>query len=147
MLQNALHAAQVLDHVRAVVVQVPQAPVVALVRPPHLVPAHDRVLLEHQAHAVALVVRQRVAVLLEQRVDARQPQLPRVVQVLVRQPAVARVRLRLLQRVLRPHGLRGLDLAEPGRDVPEQVGDQLVLLVTHAVAEVRDARAGLLRHI
>ena len=147
VLQNRLHATQVLDHIRAVVVQVPQAAVVALVRPPQLVPAHQRVLLEHQPRAVALVVRQRVPVALEQRVDARQTQLPRVVQVLVGESPVARVRLRLLQRVLRPDGLRGLNLAEPGGDVAEQVGDQLVLLVAHAVAEVRDACAGLLGHV
>ena len=76
VLQNRFHATQMLDHVRAVVVQVPQTTVVALVRPPHLVVPQQRVLLEHQTHAVALVVRQRVTVLLEQRVDARQTQLP-----------------------------------------------------------------------
>ena len=41
MFQDALHAAQRLDHVRAVVVQVPKFAVVPLVRPP------ERVLLQH----------------------------------------------------------------------------------------------------
>lgn len=41
MLQDALHAAQSLDHVCAVVVQVPQFAVVPLVGPP------ERILLQH----------------------------------------------------------------------------------------------------
>jgi len=41
VLQDALHATQRLDHVRAVVVQVPQFAVVPLVSPP------ERILLQH----------------------------------------------------------------------------------------------------
>lgn len=41
VLQDALHSSQGLDHVRAVVVQVPKLPVVALVGPP------EGVLLQH----------------------------------------------------------------------------------------------------
>jgi len=44
---------------------------VPLVGPPERVLAHDLVLLEEGAHAPALVVGERVAVLLEERVDAR----------------------------------------------------------------------------
>ena len=50
--QDALHAPQGLDHVRAVVVQVPQLPVVSLVGPP------ERVLLQH----LSVGVRVRVSV-------------------------------------------------------------------------------------
>ena len=63
VLEDALDAAQRLDHVRAVVVEVPELPVVALVRPPEGVLAHDVVLLEVLAHAPALVEGERVAVL------------------------------------------------------------------------------------
>lgn len=41
MLQNALHSAQSLNHVRAVVVQVPEFAVMSLVGPP------ERILLQH----------------------------------------------------------------------------------------------------
>lgn len=41
VLQNALHAAQSLDHIRAVVVQVPQFTIVSLVSPP------EWILLQH----------------------------------------------------------------------------------------------------
>lgn len=41
VLQNALHAAQRLDHIRAVVVQVPQFSIVSLVGPP------EWILLQH----------------------------------------------------------------------------------------------------
>lgn len=41
MLQNALHTAQSLNHVRAVIVQVPEFAVMSLVGPP------ERILLQH----------------------------------------------------------------------------------------------------
>ncbi len=47
-------------------------------------------LLELLTHAPALVVGQRVSVLLEQRVDARDAAVPAVLQVLQRQPPVLR---------------------------------------------------------
>mmetsp|Transcript_51851 Transcript_51851/g.121766 ORF Transcript_51851/g.121766 Transcript_51851/m.121766 type:complete len:1251 (+) Transcript_51851:175-3927(+) len=145
VLQDALHAAQRLDHVGAVVVEVPQLAVVALVRPPEGVRLHQLVLLPVGAQAPALVVGQRVAVLLEQRVDARDAPVPRVLQILERQPAVLCVRLLPLQRILGPHALRVEELALPRLDVAVQVGDHLVLVVAEAGAEVRDAAVGLLR--
>lgn len=52
-----------LDHVRAVVVQVPQLAVVALMRPPEGILPQDLVLLEVRPHAPPLIVGQRVPVL------------------------------------------------------------------------------------
>ena len=63
VLQNALNTSQSLDHVCSVVVQVPQLSIMALVRPPEWVLAHDVVLLEVLAHSPALVEGQGVAVL------------------------------------------------------------------------------------
>ena len=54
----------------------------ALVCPPEGVLLQDLVLLEVSAHAPALVVGQRVAVLGEQGVDARDAPVPAVLQVL-----------------------------------------------------------------
>ena len=65
--------------------------VVALVRPPEGVDAGLLELLELLADAPALVVGQRVAVLLEQRVDARDAAVPAVLQVLQRQAPVLRL--------------------------------------------------------
>eukprot|EP00959_Pyramimonas_sp_CCMP1952_P271920 5685478-Pyramimonas_sp.AAC.1 len=78
VLEDALHAAQRLDDVRAVVVEVPQLAVVALVCPPEGVQPRHLELLELRAHPPPLVVRQRVPVLLEERVDARDAAVPRV---------------------------------------------------------------------
>eukprot|EP00964_Phaeocystis_antarctica_P078146 scaffold48598_cov65-Phaeocystis_antarctica.AAC.1 len=144
VLEDALDAAERLDHVGAVVVEVPQLAVVPLVRPPEGVLPHDLELLELRAHAPALVVGQRVPVLLEEGVDARDAAVPAVLEVLERQPPVLRVGLLPLERVLGPDALRVDELALPRLDVPEEVGDHLVLLVAHAAAEVRDARVGLL---
>ena len=60
----------------------PELAVVTLVGPPEGVLPQDLVLLEVGAHAPALVVGQRVAVLLEQRVDARDAPVPAVLQIL-----------------------------------------------------------------
>lgn len=92
--------------------------VVALVRPPERVLLEHLVLLEFGAHAPALVVRERVPVLLEQRVDARDAAIPTVLEVLERQPPVLRVRLLPLERVLGPHALRVDELALPRQHVP-----------------------------
>ena len=62
----------------------PELAVVALVRPPEGVLLEELVLLEVGAHAPALVVRERVPVLAEQRVDARDAPVPAVLQVLIR---------------------------------------------------------------
>mmetsp|Transcript_8069 Transcript_8069/g.26443 ORF Transcript_8069/g.26443 Transcript_8069/m.26443 type:complete len:279 (-) Transcript_8069:3543-4379(-) len=113
--------------------------------PPERVLAQDLVLLEVRAHAPALVVGQRVPVLLEERVYPRDAAVPRVLQVLQRQPAVLRVGLLALQGVLRPDALRVDELALPRLHVAEEVWDDLVLLVRHAAAEVRHARVRLLR--
>ena len=144
VLQDALHAPQGLDDVRAVVVEVPQLPVVALVRPPERVLAEDLVHLELGAHAPALVVRQGVPVLLEEGVDARDAAVPRVLEVLQGEAAVLGLRLLTLEGILSPDALRVDKLALPGLDVAVEVGDELVLLVAHAGAEVRDAEVGLL---
>ena len=63
----------------------PQLAIMALVCPPEGVLLQDLVLLEVSAHAPALVVGQRVAVLGEQGVDARDAPVPAVLQVLRRQ--------------------------------------------------------------
>ena len=106
VLEDALDAAQRLDHVRAVVVEVPQLPVMALVRPPEGVLPHDLVLFELRPYAPALVIRERVPVFLEERVDARDAAIPRVLKVLQGEPAILRVGLLALQSVLGPNSLR-----------------------------------------
>mmetsp|Transcript_62206 Transcript_62206/g.196851 ORF Transcript_62206/g.196851 Transcript_62206/m.196851 type:complete len:1067 (-) Transcript_62206:4174-7374(-) len=143
VLEDTLHAAQRLDDVSAVVVEVPELAVVALVRPPKGVDPRDLVLLEHRAHAPALVVRQGVAVLLEQRVNARDAPVPAVLEVLEREAPVLRLRLLPLERVLRPHALAVDELALPRLDVAVQVRDKLLLVVRHAAAEVGDPGVGL----
>mmetsp|Transcript_3442 Transcript_3442/g.12110 ORF Transcript_3442/g.12110 Transcript_3442/m.12110 type:complete len:287 (+) Transcript_3442:2278-3138(+) len=145
VLEDALNAAQRLDHVGAVVVQRPELAIMPLVRPPERVLAEVLVLLEVSAHAPALVVGEGVAVLAEERVDARNAAVPRVLQVLQREPAVLLVRLLPLEHVLGPHALGVDELLLPGEDVAVEVGDQLVLVVAHARAEVRDAEVRLLR--
>ena len=57
---------------------------------------------------------------------------------------VLRVGLLAFEGVLSPHSLWVDELALPGQDVAVQVGDQLVLVVTHAWAEVSDAHVRLL---
>ena len=67
-----------LDDIGAVVVEVPELAVVLLVRPPEGVGARGRVDLALLPHAPPNVKRERVTVLLEQRVDARDAAVPRI---------------------------------------------------------------------
>mmetsp|Transcript_15271 Transcript_15271/g.46146 ORF Transcript_15271/g.46146 Transcript_15271/m.46146 type:complete len:374 (-) Transcript_15271:3477-4598(-) len=83
-------------------------------------------------------------VFLEQGVDAGDASVPGVLQVLQRQPPRLRLRLLPLQGVLRPHPLAVQELRLPRLDVAVQVGDQLLLVVAHASAEVGDAQVRLL---
>mmetsp|Transcript_8730 Transcript_8730/g.18587 ORF Transcript_8730/g.18587 Transcript_8730/m.18587 type:complete len:747 (-) Transcript_8730:2392-4632(-) len=115
-----------------------------LMRPPEWVHLGVLILLELLPHTPPPVVCQRVPVLLEQRVDARDAAVPAVVQVIQRQPPVLRLGLLLLQRILTPHALAVNELTLPGLDVPVQVGDELVLLVAHAGPEVGDPQVRLL---
>ena len=66
MLEDSLHAAERLYHVCAVVVQVPQFSVVALMCPPEGVLFQHLVLFEVGPHSPPLVVGQRVSVFLEE---------------------------------------------------------------------------------
>merc|ERR1719238_1888942 len=143
VLEDPLDASKRLDHIRPVVVEVPQLAVVALVRPPERVVARHLELLEVLSHPPALVVRKGVAILLEERVDTRDPAVPTVLEILEREPPVLRVRFLPLQCVLGPHALGVDELALPSLDVAVQVRDELVRLVRHPGTEVCDARLGL----
>lgn len=105
MLQNSLDAAQRLDHVRAVIVQIPQFPVVPLMRPPKRILLQYLILLKVGPNSPSLIIGQRVPILLEQRIDPRDPAIPTVLQILQRQPAILRICLLPLQRILRPNPL------------------------------------------
>jgi hypothetical protein len=144
VLENPFHAPEGLDHVRPVVVEVPELAVVLLVGPPEWVLLEDLVLLEVLAHPPALVVSQREAVLLEEGVDSGDAAVPGVVKVLQRQPAILSLRLLPLQGILCPDPLGIDELGFPGLDVAVEVGDELVLLVAHTGPEVRDPCVGLL---
>ena len=112
--ENAFNTAECLNHVSAVVVQVPQLAIVALVSPPERILqerqaaerttkmskrprtqkrsptnlSEDLIFLPLGADAPALVVGQSVAILLEQRVDARQASIPAVLQIFQRQTTI-----------------------------------------------------------
>mmetsp|Transcript_3094 Transcript_3094/g.10260 ORF Transcript_3094/g.10260 Transcript_3094/m.10260 type:complete len:228 (-) Transcript_3094:3866-4549(-) len=108
-------------------------------RPPERVLPEQAVLFEVRPHAPPFVVRERVTIFLEQRVDPRNPAVPRVLEILQRESPVLRLRLLPLQRVFRPHALRVVELRLPRLNVPIQVWNQLVLVVGHPAAEVRHA--------
>ncbi len=120
MLQYPLDPTQSLDHVRAVVVKVPQLPVMTLVCPPERVLLQHLVLLEVGPDPPAFVVGQCVAVLLEQGVDTRNATIPRVFQVLQSQSAILGVGLLSLEAVLGPNPLTVNKLTLPRLDVPEE---------------------------
>mmetsp|Transcript_6268 Transcript_6268/g.11473 ORF Transcript_6268/g.11473 Transcript_6268/m.11473 type:complete len:253 (+) Transcript_6268:2354-3112(+) len=143
VLQNAFHASKGLDHVGTVVIQVPEFAIMALVRPPEGILAHDVVLLEVLAYTPALVEREGVPVLLEERIDTRDTTIPSILQVLQGEASVLRRGLLPLQGVLGPDALRVNELSLPCLHIPVKVRDQLVLLVAQSTAVVGDACLGL----
>ena len=144
--QNPFDPTQCLNHVRAVIVEVPQLAVVALVRPPKRVGAKNAVFVEFQPCPPAFVVGQRVPVFLKQRVDPRNSTVPRIFQIFQRQPSVLTHGLLPLQGVLRPDALAVNELAFPRHDVTVQIGDHLILFVAHATSKMSDAAGfGLFR--
>mmetsp|Transcript_6537 Transcript_6537/g.26220 ORF Transcript_6537/g.26220 Transcript_6537/m.26220 type:complete len:208 (+) Transcript_6537:3427-4050(+) len=112
-------------------------------RPPERILSGEIVLFESQSHAPTLIVRERVSILLEQGVDARNTAIPRVFQVLQCETTILRLRFLTLQRVLSPHALGIVKFSLPRLDVAEQVRNELIFFVRHSRAEVRDARVGL----
>ena len=82
--ENTLDASESLDNISAIVVQVPELSIVTLMRPPEWILPGEVVLFERKAHPPALVVRQRVTILLEQGVDARNTSVPRVLEIFKR---------------------------------------------------------------
>jgi hypothetical protein len=75
---------------------------VSLRRPEEGVVARTLVLLPLGTDSPSLVVRERVSVLLEERVDARDSSIPRVLEILERETTVLRVGLLALEGVLGP---------------------------------------------
>ena len=121
VLQDSLHAPQRLNHVGPVRVEIPQLPVVTLMRPPERVHPQHRLLLEHGLHTPSPVVGKRVPILAEERVDSWHAPIPQVLQILQCELLVLRVGLLLLERVLGPDPLRVDKLTLPGLQVTEEV--------------------------
>eukprot|EP00967_Tisochrysis_lutea_P025531 scaffold29471_cov28-Tisochrysis_lutea.AAC.5 len=60
-----------------------------------------------------------MAVLLKERVDTRDATIPRVLEVLEREPSVLSVSFLTLERILGPHALRVHELRFPRLDIAE----------------------------
>ena len=101
-----LNSSQSLDHVRAIVVQVPELAVVTLMRPPERVLLQHLVRLELGPHPPPLVIGQGVSILLEQGVDPRDTSVPRIFEVFEGQATILCRGFLTFERVLGPHALR-----------------------------------------
>mmetsp|Transcript_4453 Transcript_4453/g.3945 ORF Transcript_4453/g.3945 Transcript_4453/m.3945 type:complete len:530 (-) Transcript_4453:1161-2750(-) len=145
VLENALHTTQRLDDISAVVVEVPELAVMALVRPPEGVGLHKLVLLPVGADTPAFVVCQCVPILLEERIDTRDATIPRILEIFECETPVLRVGLLALERILGPHTLGVEKLTLPRLNVAVEIGNHLVLVMAQTRAEVSDATLRLLR--
>ena len=144
VLEDALHATKCLNDIRSVVVQVPELAIMSLVGPPERVLSRDLELLEVRSYPPALVIGQCVPILLEQSVDPGDTPVPAVLQVFQSKAPVLRHCLLSLERILRPNPLGVCELAQPGLNVPVQVGDELLLLRGHSRTEVGHPKVSLL---
>mmetsp|Transcript_29941 Transcript_29941/g.79798 ORF Transcript_29941/g.79798 Transcript_29941/m.79798 type:complete len:205 (-) Transcript_29941:4024-4638(-) len=110
--------------------------------PEGILPIH-LVLLEVLSHAPSLIERQRVPILLEERVDSWNTAIPCIFQIFQGQPSVLCIRLLTFQCVLSPHALTVNEFSFPSLDVPVQIRNQLVLFVAQAAAIMGDAHLRL----
>lgn len=139
VLKDRLDSSKGSDDVDSVVVELPELSVVPLGRPPERVVLEELVLLPVDPDSPSLVIRERVSVLLEERVDSGDSSIPRVLEILEREPSVLSGGLLPLHRVLAPDPSRVLEFRLPGLEVSEQVGDELLLSRGHSGSEVGDA--------
>ena len=76
MLQYSFDAAKCLDHIRAVIVQVPELTIMLLMCPPEWVLLKDLILLEVLTDTPAFVISECQAIFLEQSVDPWHTSIP-----------------------------------------------------------------------
>jgi len=88
VLQNALHSSQRLNYIRAVVIEVPEFSVVALMGPPEGVVFDQVEGFEILPHAPAFVVSQGETVFLEKGVDSGNTVVPRLFKIIESQSSV-----------------------------------------------------------
>mmetsp|Transcript_32683 Transcript_32683/g.64772 ORF Transcript_32683/g.64772 Transcript_32683/m.64772 type:complete len:325 (+) Transcript_32683:2190-3164(+) len=143
--EDSFHAAQGLDHVSPVGIQVPKFSVVPLVGPPERINTQYLVLLEFSPNAPASVVSEGVAILGEKGVDSRYTSVPAVLKILKGEPSVLGVSLLPFKCILRPNALRVYKLALPRLKIPEKIWYELVLIMGEARSEVSDTSFCLLR--
>lgn len=78
VLQNALHTTQGLNHVCAVVVEVPKLAIMPLMCPPKGVLLQNLVLFKVSSDTPAFIISQCVAVFLEKGIDSGNASIPRI---------------------------------------------------------------------
>lgn len=144
MFKNAFDTTEGLDHVCAVVIEVPEFSVVASVGPPEWVLFQDLVLLEILSDTPAFIVGEGQAILLEERVDSWDTVIPGFHEFFGVESSILRERFLLFECVLCPDTLGVKEFGFPRLNVAMQVRDQLIFFVAHACAEMRDAEIGLL---
>lgn len=78
MLQDSFNTPQSLDDISPIVIQVPQLPIMPLVRPPEGILFQNLILLEICPYPPSFIICKGVSVLLEQSIDSRYPAIPRI---------------------------------------------------------------------
>ena len=111
--------------------------------PPEGVVLEEVELLKVRTNTPSLVISKRVTILLEEGVDTGDPPIPCILEVLQSQASILGHCLLSLHGVVSPNALTINELALPGLDVAEQVGDEQVLLVGKPRAKVTDANVRL----
>ena len=123
MLEYPFDTTECLNHVGAVIIEVPQFTVVFLMCPPEWILFEHLILLEVLPDPPPFVVCECQPILLEEGVNARNTAVPRIFQVVESQTTVLSGRFLTLQGVFSPYTLRVQELRLPRLDVTVQVWD------------------------
>lgn len=114
-------------------------------RPPEWVLLENLILFEILPHSPAFIISKSQPIFLEQSIDARNTTVPAILEVIQGQPVILSQGLFSLKCVLGPYSLRVDEFRFPALDIPVQVWNQLIFLMSHTGSEVADASVSLFR--
>jgi hypothetical protein len=113
MLKDALDTTKSLDHISAVVVEVPQLSIMFLMSPPEGILFEDLILLKVLSNSPTLIIGKGKSIFLEQGINTRNTSIPGVLKIIKSESPVLGSSLLPLESILSPYSLRVKELGLP----------------------------------
>jgi len=88
MLKYSLDPSQRLNHISPIIIEIPQFPIMLLMRPPEGILLQELILLKLLPDPPPLIIGKRKPILLKERIDPGNTMIPRLLQIIQRQSPV-----------------------------------------------------------